>query len=247
MGELHLEVIIDRLMREFNVHANVGKPMVAYCETIRERAEAEIKFVRQTGGRGQYAHVVLAVEPGEKGSHFTFEDQTKGGTVPKEYVPAVSRGARAALESGSFRAIRRWMWHVTLLDGSSHEVDSSDCAFETAGSMAVRKAVPNGSPVMLEPVMRVEVICPDEYTGEVMSDFTGRRGQLEGMEQQDRVQRIAHWFRWHRCSATRTTCGRVRRGVRRTAWSFRILNRCRPICECHYGTHGQYAPFCVTA
>ncbi len=190
MGELHLEVIVDRLLREFNVQANVGKPMVAYCEAIRKRCEADVKFVRQTGGHGQYAHVVLALEPGERGSHFTFEDKTTGGPVPKEFVASVERGAGAALESGVVSGYPTVDVRVELLDGSFHEVDSSDLAFETAGAMAVRKAVPKGRPVMLEPMMRVEVVCPDEYTGEVTSDFTGRRGQLEGMEQIGKAQKI---------------------------------------------------------
>ncbi|NIA16017.1 MAG: elongation factor G [Nitrospiraceae bacterium] len=190
MGELHLEVIADRMQREFNVHANVGKPMVAYRETITKRCESEVKFVRQTGGRGQYGHVVLALSPGEQGSHFTFEDKTVGGSVPKEFINSVERGARDSLESGVASGYPTVDVHVELLDGSSHEVDSSEMAFQTAASMAVRQGVPKGKPVMLEPAMRVEVVCPEEYTGEVMNDFTRRRGRLEGMEQTGRVQKI---------------------------------------------------------
>ena len=190
MGELHLEVLVDRLQREFSVQANVGKPTVAYCETIRKRCETEVKFVRQTGGRGQYAHVILALGPGERGSHFAFEDKTKGAPVPKQFIPAVERGARAALESGVMSGYPTVDVRVELLDGSFHEVDSSDLAFETAASMAVRQAVPKARPVMLEPMMRVEVVCPEEYTGEVMNDFTRRRGKLEGMEQAGKAQTI---------------------------------------------------------
>jgi len=190
MGELHLEVIADRMRREFSVHANVGKPMVAYRETVRQRCEGEGRFVRQTGGRGQYGHVVLALSPGEPGSHFTFEDETVGGDVPKEYVPAVARGARETLESGVASGYPTVDVHVALLGGSFHEVDSSDVAFQTAASMAVRHAVPKGRPVMLEPAMQVEVVVPDEYTGEVINDFSGRRGRLEGMEQVGSVQKI---------------------------------------------------------
>ena len=190
MGELHLEILVDRMRREFNVHANVGKPVVAYRETVRQRGEGEARFVRQTGGRGQYGHVVLALEPAERGSHFTFENASKGGVVPKEFVPAIERGAREALESGVVAGYPMVDVKVALLDGSYHEVDSSELAFATAAAMAVRNAVSKAAPAMLEPVMRVEVICPDEYTGEVMNDFNGRRGRLEGMEQIGATQRI---------------------------------------------------------
>ena len=182
MGELHLEIIVDRLRREFNVQANVGRPVVAYRETIRERRETEMKFVRQTGGRGQYAHVVLAVSPGEPGSHYTFENECVGGSVPKEFVPSVERGAREALESGICSGYPTVDVHVDLIDGSFHEVDSSDLAFQTAAGMAVREAIPKGRPVLLEPMMKVEVVCPDEYMGDVLSDFTRRRAQVEGMD-----------------------------------------------------------------
>ena len=190
MGELHLEILTDRMRREFNVHANVGRPMVAYRETIRQRAEAEHKFVRQTGGRGQYGHVVLAVSPGEQNSHFTFEDLTVGGSVPKEFVPAVQRGAREALESGVVSGYPTVDVHVELLDGSFHEVDSSELAFQTAASMAVKEAVPKAKPVLLEPVMRIEVVCPEEYIGDVVNDFTRRRGRLTGMDQMGGLQQI---------------------------------------------------------
>ncbi len=190
MGELHLEIIVDRLKREFRVHANVGRPIVAYRETIRKRIEIEGKFVKQTGGHGQYGHVVLALGPGEKGSHFTFEDKTKGGVVPKEYISAVERGARETLEGGVVSGYPMVDVHVELLDGSYHEVDSSDMAFQAAASLAVRKGAPKGSPALLEPVMAVEAICPDEYTGEVIGDFNSRRGRMEGMEQIANAKRI---------------------------------------------------------
>ena len=182
MGELHLEIIVDRMRREFNVEANVGRPVVAYRETIRKRYEVESKFVRQTGGHGQYGHVVLALEPGEPGSHFTFENKCVGGSVPKEFVPAVERGAREALESGVCSGYPTVDVHVDLLDGSYHEVDSSDLSFQTAASLAVRDAVPKARPVLLEPMMKVEADCPDESTGDVLGDFTKRRARIEGME-----------------------------------------------------------------
>lgn len=182
MGELHLDILVDRMKREFNVAANVGRPMVAYRETIRQRAEAEAKFVRQTGGRGQYGHVILALSPGEPGSHYTFEDKTVGGTVPKEYIPSVARGAKEALESGVASGYPTVDVHVELLDGSYHEVDSSEIAFQTAASMAIRQGVFKARPALVEPVMKVEVVCPDEYMGDVISDFNGRRGRIEGMD-----------------------------------------------------------------
>ena len=182
MGELHLEIIVDRMQREFNVHANVGRPMVAYRETIRGTATVEGKFIRQTGGRGQYGKVLLSVEPGDTNSHYSFESKVVGGVIPKEYIPAVEKGAKEALETGIASGYPTVDVKVTLLDGDYHEVDSSELAFEIAASMAVKDAVMRANPVLLEPVMKVEVVCPEEYTGEVMNDFSGRRGRLEGME-----------------------------------------------------------------
>jgi len=182
MGELHLDIIVDRMRREFKVHANVGRPLVAYRETLRQRCIGEAKFVRQTGGRGQYGHVILAVEPGEPGAHFVFENETVGGSVPREYISSVERGAREALEGGGVSGYPLIDVKVSLLDGSYHEVDSSELAFQTAASMAVRSAIEKGKPVLLEPVMRLEIVCPDAYTGEVVSDLNGRRGRIESME-----------------------------------------------------------------
>ena len=190
MGELHLEIIIDRLKREFKVEANVGRPMVAYRETVRGRAEVEKRFIRQTGGRGQYGHVVLTLEAGEPGSGFTFEDKTVGGVIPKEYIPAVEKGCREALESGVVTGYPMVDVKVTLTFGSYHEVDSSEMAFMIAGSMAVKEAAPRANPQLLEPVMKVDVITPDEYTGDVISDFDRRRGRLDGMESEAGVQNI---------------------------------------------------------
>ncbi|MBI5094841.1 MAG: elongation factor G, partial [Candidatus Hydrogenedentes bacterium] len=182
MGELHLEIIVDRMKREFNVAANVGRPMVAYRESIRRKADAESRFVRQTGGRGQYGHVVLSLEPGEPNSGFTFENKTVGGVIPKEYIPAVEKGAREAIQGGILSGYPMVDVKVTLTFGSYHEVDSSEIAFITAASLAVKQAAPKASPVLLEPVMKIEVICPDEYMGDVIGDFNGRRGRMEGME-----------------------------------------------------------------
>ncbi len=190
MGELHLEILVERMRREFGVEANVGKPMVAYRETVRGRAEVEKRFVRQTGGRGQYAHVVLTLEGGASGSGFVFEDKTVGGVIPKEYIPAVEKGCREAIKSGIVTGYSMIDVKVTLTFGSYHEVDSSDMAFQIAGSMAVKEAAPKASPVLLEPIMRLEVFTPDEYTGDVIGDCDRRRGRLVGMESEGNTQTI---------------------------------------------------------
>jgi len=190
MGELHLEIIVDRMRREFKVEANVGKPMVAYRESIRKAANAETKFVRQTGGRGQYGHVVLTLEPGDPGSGFVFESKVVGGAIPKEYIPAVEKGAREALATGILSGYPMVDVRVVLTFGSYHEVDSSEMAFTIAASMAVKDAAKKAAPLLLEPVMKVEVVCPEEYTGDVIGDFNGRRGRLEGMESEGTTQTI---------------------------------------------------------
>ncbi len=190
MGELHLEIIIDRMRREFNVEANVGKPMVAYRETLRGSAEVDKRFIRQTGGRGQYGHVTLTLEGGEANSGFVFEDKTVGGVIPKEYIPAVEKGCREAVASGIITGYQMVDVKVTLTFGSYHEVDSSDMAFQIAGSMAVKEAAHKAQPVLLEPVMKVEVITPDDFTGDVIGDFDRRRGRLVGMESEGKTQTI---------------------------------------------------------
>ncbi len=181
MGELHLEIIVDRMKREFNVEANVGKPQVAYRETIRAKAEGEEKYAKQTGGRGQYGHVKLRVEPAP-GKGFEFENDIVGGAIPREYIPAVEKGIVEALEGGVLAGYPMSDVHVTLWDGSYHEVDSSEMAFKIAGSIAVKKAINKAKPVLLEPVMRVEVTVPEEYMGTVNGDLISRRGRLEGTE-----------------------------------------------------------------
>lgn len=183
MGELHLEIIIDRLRREFKVEANVGKPQVAYKETIKKSATAEGKFVKQTGGKGQYGHVVLEVEPNEKGKGFIFENAIKGGVIPKEYIPGVAKGVEEAMKSGVIAGYPIEDVKVTLLDGSYHEVDSSELAYKVAASIAFKEAVKKAEPVILEPIMSVEVVTPEEYLGDVMGDLTARHGKIEGIEQ----------------------------------------------------------------
>jgi elongation factor G len=182
MGELHLEIIVDRLLREFKVEANVGKPQVAYRETIRKKGEAQGKFVRQTGGRGQYGDVYLEVEPNTAGAGFLFENKIVGGAVPKEYIPAVEKGVREAMETGVLAGYPMVDIKVALTDGSYHEVDSSEMAFKIAASMGFKEAVRRAKPVLLEPVMDVEVVTPEEYMGAIVGDLNSRRGRILSME-----------------------------------------------------------------
>jgi elongation factor G len=182
MGELHLEIIVDRLLREFKVDANVGRPQVAYKETIERAVEQEGRFVRQTGGHGQYGHVFLRVEPLPPGRGFEFVDAVKGGTIPREYIPAVERGVRERMENGVLAGYPMVDVKVTLLDGSYHEVDSSEIAFKIAASMAFQEAARRGQPILLEPIMAVEVVVPEEFLGGVVGDLSARRGHVQGME-----------------------------------------------------------------
>ena len=192
MGELHLEIIVDRLVREFNVSANVGNPEVAYRETIRKPVKAEGRFVRQSGGRGQFGHVVIEVEPLEKGSGFEFIDDTKGGVIPQEYIPAVQKGIENAMNVGVLAGYPVVDVSVKLVDGSHHAVDSSEMAFSIAGSMAFKEALKRATPILLEPIMNVEVIAPDEYLGKVIGDLNARRAQIRETEMQakSRIQVI---------------------------------------------------------
>ncbi len=182
MGELHLEVIVDRLKREFNVEANVGQPQVAYRETIRKSVEQEGKFIRQTGGRGQYGHVFIRLEPNEEGGGYEFVDKIVGGVVPKEYIPAVDQGIREALGNGVLAGYPLVDVKATLFDGSYHEVDSSEVAFKIAGSQALQEGAVKADPVLLEPMMDVEVVCPEEFMGDVIGDLNSRRGNVGAME-----------------------------------------------------------------
>jgi elongation factor G len=188
MGELHLEIIVDRLLREFKVEANVGSPQVAYKETITVPVEAEGKYVRQSGGHGQYGHVKIKVEPQEPGKGYEFVNQIVGGVIPKEFIPAVDSGIQEAMDSGILGGYPVVDIKVTLYDGSYHEVDSSEMAFKIAASMALREALQKAKPVLLEPIMKVEVIVPEEYMGDVIGDINSRRGRIEGMEPRDGVQ-----------------------------------------------------------
>ncbi|NLW43035.1 MAG: elongation factor G, partial [Tissierellia bacterium] len=182
MGELHLEIIVDRLLREFKVEANVGNPQVSYRESITKPAESDMRYARQSGGRGQYGHVKIKVEPGEEGSGYIFENKIVGGAIPKEYIGAVNEGIEEALKSGILGGYEVLDVKVVLYDGSYHEVDSSEMAFKIAGSMAIKDALKKGNPQLLEPTMKVEVTVPEEYMGDVIGDINSRRGQVEGME-----------------------------------------------------------------
>ena len=188
MGELHLEILVDRLKREFKVEANVGKPQVAYRETIRESVEFEGKFVRQSGGKGQFGLVVLRVEPLEEGKGYEFVDAVKGGVIPREYIPAVNVGVQQAMKGGVVAGYPMQDIKVTLLDGKYHEVDSSEMAFKIAGSIGFKGAAKKANPVLLEPIMKVEVVTPEEYLGDVMGDLSSRRGHIEGMGQRAGAQ-----------------------------------------------------------
>ena len=185
MGELHLEILVDRMMREFKVEANVGTPQVAYKEAIRKEAEAEAKFVRQSGGRGQYGHCYLRIAPQEQGEGFEFTDEVKGGVIPKEYIPAIQKGVKESLDKGILAGYPIVDTKVTVYDGTYHEVDSSEAAFKVAGSMAFKEAFQKADPVLMEPMMQVEVITPEDYMGDVIGDLNSKRGQIQEMS--DRV------------------------------------------------------------
>ena len=184
MGELHLDIIVDRMKREFNVIANVGKPQVSYRETIRARVEAEGKFIRQTGGTGQYGHVWLRIEPLDRGSGYEFVSEIVGGVIPKEFIPAVEKGVEDALANGVLGGYPMVDLRVTLYDGSYHDVDSNEMAFKIAGSMGFRSGATDAQPTLLEPIMKVEVVTPEDYMGDVMGDLNRRRGIVVGMDEQ---------------------------------------------------------------
>jgi elongation factor G len=190
MGELHLEIIVDRLLREFNVGANVGKPQVAYKETVRKPVEQQGKFIRQTGGRGQYGDVWIKLEPQQPGAGFEFVDAIKGGSIPREYIPAVEKGVKEATENGALAGYPMVDVKVTLFDGSYHDVDSSEIAFKIAGSMAFKEAARKASPVLLEPIMSVEVVVPEDFMGDVIGDLNSRRGKVLGMDTRPAAQAI---------------------------------------------------------
>jgi elongation factor G len=191
MGELHLEIIVDRLLREFNVEANVGEPQVAYRETITKTIKSEGRFVRQSGGRGQYGHVWLTIEPQASGKGFEFINRIVGGAIPREYIPAVQKGVAEAMEKGVLAGYPMVDIKVTLIDGSYHEVDSSEMAFKIAGSLGFKEGVRQANPILLEPLMSIEIITPEEFMGQVVSDLTSRRGKTTKVEYRGGTNMIA--------------------------------------------------------
>jgi elongation factor G len=190
MGELHLEVLMERIFREYGVRVNAGRPQVAYKETITVPVESEGKFIRQSGGKGQYGHVWLKIEPGERGSGFAFHDQIRGASIPREFVPAVEAGVKSALQSGGSAGYPVIDAKVTLYDGSFHEVDSSDMAFKMAGFMAMRDGIDKAKPIILEPIMEVEITTPSEFLGDIIGDLNSRRAHIEGIESRDEVSAV---------------------------------------------------------
>jgi elongation factor G len=190
MGELHLEIIVDRMFREFKVEANVGPPQVAYKETIRKAVRSEGKFVRQSGGRGQYGHCWLELEPGERGSGYEFVNKTVGGSIPKEYIAPIDAGIQEAMNNGVLAGYPVVDIKVSVVDGSYHEVDSNEMAFKIAGSMGFKDGCRRADPVLLEPIMRVDVLVPEDYMGDVIGDLSSRRGRIEGMEARSGAQAI---------------------------------------------------------
>jgi elongation factor G len=188
MGELHLEILVDRMQREFKVEGMVGKPQVAYRETIRKTTESEGKYIRQSGGRGQYGHCWLRLEPRNRGEGFEFDDAIRGGSIPREFVAPIEKGVREACDSGVLAGFPLVDVKVTVFDGSYHDVDSSEMAFKIAGSMALKAGVRNASPVILEPIMKVAVITPEDFMGEVIGDLSSKRGQIQSMEQSGSVK-----------------------------------------------------------
>ncbi|MBX9685720.1 MAG: elongation factor G, partial [Candidatus Obscuribacterales bacterium] len=190
MGELHLEIIVDRLLREFKVEANVGKPQVAYRETFKNNVKQEGKFIRQSGGRGQYGHVVIELEPQEAGKGYEFVNKIVGGVIPKEYIPAVDAGIKEAADGGVLAGYPVIDFKVTLTFGSYHDVDSSEMAFRIAGSMAFKEGFMKAKPILLEPVMKVEVEVPEDFMGDVIGDISSRRGRVEGMETLDKLSKV---------------------------------------------------------
>jgi elongation factor G len=191
MGELHLEILVDRMVREFSVQANIGKPQVAYKETIRKKVEQRTRFIRQTGGRGQFADVTITIEPLAPGTGFQFENEIRGGAIPKEYIPSVEKGIIEAMENGIMAGYPVVDIRIELIDGQFHEVDSSEMAFKIAGSMAFKEAAAKASPKLLEPIMDVEVVVPEEYMGDVIGDLSSRRGRIGGMFQRSDARVVA--------------------------------------------------------
>merc|ERR1711976_134831 len=228
MGELHLDIIVDRMKREFKVECNVGNPQVAYRETLRKSVEVEGKFVRQSGGRGQFGHVWLRIEPQEEGAGCEFVNEIVGGVVPKEYIPAVDKGIQEQLQCGVVAGYPVLDVKVTLFDGSYHDVDSSEMAFKIAGSMGFKNGAAEANPVLLEPTMKVEVTTPEDWMGDVVGDLNRRRGMIEGMEDGVAgIKIIRAKVPLQKCLATQLICVHKHKVVLHTQWSSSIILRRR--------------------
>jgi elongation factor G len=227
MGELHLEIIVDRMMREFRVDANVGRPQVAYKETITVPVRAEGRHVRQTGGKGQYGHVIVEFAPQPQGTGYEFVDKIVGGSIPREYVNPTNQGIQEAMLTGGQAGFPIVDLKATLVDGSYHDVDSSEMAFKIAGSLSLKEAIRRGKSTILEPVMDVEVTTPDEFMGDVIGDLNSRRGQIQGMEMRAGARSCAPTCRCRRCSATPPISGRRPRAGPSIRCSSTTTRRCR--------------------
>ncbi len=227
MGELHLEIIVDRLLREFKVEATVGAPQVAYRETIRKSAKAEGRYVRQTGGNGQYGHCWIEISPVEPGEGYSFSNDTVGGSIPKEFIAPIDAGIREAAKNGPLGGFEVVDFHVSVYDGSYHDVDSSEVAFKIAGSMAFKAAIAKADPVLLEPIMKVDVTVPEEYMGDVIGDLNSRRGRIEGMDHNGTTEEFTRWFRSPRCLVTPPRCVPARRAAACTPCSRSTMSRFR--------------------
>ena len=213
MGELHLEIIVDRLKREFGVEATVGKPQVAYKETLTQAADGDGRFIRQTGGRGQYGHAKIRLVPLPPGTGYQFENETTGGLIPREYIKPIDEGIKEALTRGVLAGYPIDDVRIELYDGSYHDVDSSEMAFKIAGSMAFQDAAKKAKPVLMEPIMRVEVVCPKDYLGDVMGNLASRRGRIQAQENRGGTEIISARCRSARCLVTRRTSARGPRGA----------------------------------
>jgi elongation factor G len=222
MGELHLEVLVERIRREFSVEASVGKPKVAYREAITTPVREEGRFVRQTGGRGQYGHVWLEIEPRERGQGFLFENRIEGGVVPREYISAIEAGVKDALQNGPLAGYPLIDVKVAAVDGSYHTVDSSELAFKTAGSIALREGVRKAKPVLLEPVMEMEVLTPEDFLGDVLGDLSSRRAQIKSIEGQDGIQVVRAFMPLGETFAYTTTLRSVTQGRASYTMEFRF-------------------------
>ena len=227
MGELHLEIIVDRLLREFKVEANVGAPQVAYKETFTKAVDQEYKYAKQSGGRGQYGHCKVRFEPMDANGEelFKFDSEVVGGAIPKEYIPAIGEGIEEATKAGSLGGFPVVGIHATVYDGSYHEVDSSEMAFHIAGSMCFKEAMAKAAPVLLEPIMKVEITMPEEYMGDVIGDVNSRRGRIEGMEIWAAVRLYTLMYHLLRCSDTQQTYVLRHRVVVTTLCSSRSMSQ----------------------